>query len=292
VEQAPDLGDLVEDGAEAPGVRRRRPAGEVFVRRLEQRCEVPGRPLPLGDLGTAGSEEELCDEAVDVNARMEAAPAEPVLDLSADLVELGLVEVQLDGVDEARPASVFGVQPGEGAGDLPGVLLLAVFLLAVFLLAVFLLAALLLGVRLRQDHPQLGDDFVAPVGVVPGGDDVQISAAVRTGLLGRGGEDEAAVAAGPAQGGVGDGEGAQAVAHRPVADGEAALVVLDLLADGGAVAEKAVDVLVALDDEGFVVLQVEPAQNAEAGLVEVAADRRVSGALGAQEGRRRHGESY
>ena len=90
------------------------------------------------------------------------------------------------------------------------------------------------------------------------------------------------------QGGIGDGEGAQAVAHRRVADAEAPGVGLDLLGDARAVAQQAVEVLVALDDQGFVVVQVEPAQDAETGLVEIAADRGVGRALGADEGRRGH----
>jgi hypothetical protein len=49
-------------------------------------------------------------------------------------------------------------------------------------------------------------------------------------------------------------------------------VRLDLLADGAAAQEKAVQVLVALAEEDLVRLEVEPAEDAQARLVEVAPD--------------------
>ncbi len=52
---------------------------------------------------------------------------------------------------------------------------------------------------------------------------------------------------------------------------------LDLLADGFVTEEEAIEVLVALAEEDLLRLEVEPAQDAKAGLVEVAPDRGVGG---------------
>lgn len=55
-------------------------------------------------------------------------------------------------------------------------------------------------------------------------------------------------------------------------------VRLDLLADGFAAEEEEVEVFVTLAEEDLIRLEVKPAQDAEAGLVEIAQDRSVGGA--------------
>jgi len=78
-------------------------------------------------------------------------------------------------------------------------------------------------------------------------------------------------------------EVAEGVADDTVGDAQAPGVGLDLLADGAAAEEEAVEVLVAFAEEDLVRLEVEPAEDAEAGLVEIAADRGVGGTPGIEE---------
>jgi len=64
-----------------------------------------------------------------------------------------------------------------------------------------------------------------------------------------------------------------------------------LLADADAMGDQAIEVLVALADEDLAVGESEPAQDAQAGLVEVAGDRGVRRAAGADERVGRHAQS-
>lgn len=97
-------------------------------------------------------------------------------------------------------------------------------------------------------------------------------------LVGGGGKDEPAVLASLAKGDVAPQEVAEGVADDPVGDAQAAGVGLDLLADGAAVEEEAVEVFVSFAEEDLSRLEIESALDTRAGLVEVAADRGVGGA--------------
>ena len=135
-----------------------------------------------------------------------------------------------------------------------------------------------------EEGPDSGDDLLRALARFPVGQEIEIEAlGGRPLFLGRRGEDESSGLAALTEGDVAPEEVAEGFQDGPVGEAQSPRVRLDLLADGSAAEQEAVEVLIPLAEEDLVRLEVEPAQDAQAGLVEIAADRGVGGALRIQE---------
>src|SRR6185369_10243272 len=76
----------------------------------------------------------------------------------------------------------------------------------------------------------------------------------------------------------------EALHHRAVGDPEAAGIRLHLLADASGTGDQAIEIFIPFAEKRLVLPQVEPADDAQTGLIEIATQRGVRGPLGIDEG--------
>lgn len=123
-------------------------------------------------------------------------------------------------------------------------------------------------------------NLLPAIAVPPGLQEVEILVGLPPFRARRGGEDEAAGPIVLPEIHVADQEVPQGLLDGRVGESEATGVVLDLLEDRSAFQDVAVEVFVPLADQDLVGLEIQPAPDTQAGLVQVAADRGVRGPLG------------
>ena len=246
------------------------PLGQIAADFVEEGAEGVGVEDALFGIGPARRNEHPGDEAIGEQGRQAVwcvgALRGDIGDFLAQLLDVGLAETPLDGVDEVGPSLRLGIEPGDGRlhrqGRLFGVG----------------------GGGGIEEHLSDGFDHLGSIGQV--GPllehvDFQVARALWS-EFGRGGEEEAAAVAVLAPGNIGQCEVAERFEDDPVADVDGAGERLDLLVDrdSGGVEQEAVEVFVALAEEDLAGVELEPAFDAEADLVEVAADGGVGRALG------------